>query len=115
MSVSYVTTQPMTLNHAIHRLKEEGCTVEPQDDCDCCAVVKDTDGNYFHLTDDIESYWMLSFDATEIHDGTNRVMGECYGLNDATRMAKVLDMVSEFEDKFHEIMGAAAADPEDED
>ena len=41
--------------------------------------------------------------------GTWRVR---YGLNNATRMAEVLDMVSEYEDEYREIVGAAAADSE---
>jgi hypothetical protein len=119
MSISYVTTQPMTLDQAIHRLKALGCTVEESEDR--YAVVKDPDGNYFHLTDDIGSYSTLTFDLsshqmtvapTKILDGTTRVMGECYNVNDATRMAEVLDMVSEYEDEYDDIMGEAEEDEE---
>ena len=119
MSVSYVTTQPMTLDQAIHRLKEVGCTVGLDGCRCCCAVVKDPDGNHFHLTDEFESSPAMSFDllsndltigVTKIRDGTTRVMGECYGVNDATRIAAVLDMVSEYEGEYHEIVGIADPD-----
>src|ERR1051325_4695067 len=118
MSISYITTQPMTLVHAIHRLEEIGCTVDRRDES--YAVAKDPDGNYFHLTDDIGSYRTISFDLTSnkvtvsptaIHDGTSRVMGECYNVNDATAMAHALGMVCEFEDEYHEIMCADVSVP----
>src|ERR1041384_7899515 len=121
MSTTYITMQPMTLEQAVQRLKEFGCTVDRKNDD--YAVVKDPDGNYFHLTDDIASYRTLSFDLsagtitvspTEIQDGTTRVMGECYNTNDATRMAEVLGMVSEFEDEYHDIMDACRSCDEDE-
>ena len=62
MSVSYVTTKPMTLDQAIHILKQIGCSADRRDEC--YAVVKDTNGNYFHLTDDIGSYRTLTIDSS---------------------------------------------------
>ena len=121
MSISYVTTEPMTLDQAIHLLKAFGCTVEETEDH--YATVKDPNGNYFHLTDDIGSYRTLSFDLSsetmtiapaEIHDGTTRVMGECYNVNDATRMAAVLGMVSEHDDEYHDIMGEEDEEEDEE-
>ena len=121
MSISYVTTDPMTLDQAIHVLKQIGCNVDRQDECD--AVVKDTNGNYFHLTDDIGSYRTLTIDLssnqmkvapTKIQDRTTRVMGECYNTNDATRMAEALGMVSEFGDAYWDIMEACQSSGEDE-
>ena len=55
MSVSYVTTDPMTLDQAIHVLKQIGCSADRRDEC--YAVVN-------HLTDDIGSYRTLTIDSS---------------------------------------------------
>jgi hypothetical protein len=121
MSTSFVTKHPMSLDEAARLLRDAGCTVEIREDC--WAVAKDRDGNYFHLTDDPECYTTLSIDLsadeltaypTEIHDGTKRVMGECYGLNDPDLMATILNMVSEHDDEFEQIMGAGVPVPNGE-
>jgi len=107
MSVFYVTTNPMTLDQAIHLLKEIGCTVDRRDEY-YDALVKGPDGNYFHLderggprsvsvelfADPVQPY---TFDV-----GT-RVVAACSGSNDPTVMAAALNMVSEFDDEYDEI------------
>jgi hypothetical protein len=119
MSTTFVTMEPMTLDQAVHLLRAIGCTVEPSDDRKAIAI--DPDGNYFHLIDDPASYRTLSFNLssgqlgvypTEVLDGTNRVMGDCYALNDATWMADALNMVSEHEDEYQEIIGAGVPVPD---
>jgi hypothetical protein len=119
MSTTFVTKEPMTLDEAVHLLQAIGCTLTKSEDR--YAAVRDPGGNYFHLTDDLESYTSLSIDLsasemtvypTEVHDGTVRVMGECYGLNDPTTMAVALDMVSEHEDEYDEIIGAGVPVPD---
>jgi hypothetical protein len=110
MSISFVTTHPMNLDDAVFILRSLGCTVEVSPDR--TAVARDPDRNYFHLTDDLDRYTNLTIDLstgemtfldTKIQDGSTRVMGECYGENDATMMANALNMVSEGEAAFWEI------------
>src|SRR4051794_9056891 len=121
MSVSYVTTDPMTLDEGIHILKQIGCNVDRRDAC--FAGVQDTKGNFVRLADDIGSYRTLTIELssnqmkvapTKIQDRTTRVMGECYNANDATRMAEALGMVSEFGDAYWDIMEACQSSGEDE-
>ena len=79
--------------------------------------MKDRNGNYFHLTDDPDNYITRSIDlsvGTAVtnpikSDGLTRIMGECYGVNNAEGMAMTLKMVSEYEDEFDEIMHERAA------
>ena len=121
MSTTFVTKEPMTLNEAVHLLAGIGCTVTETDHRYAC--VRDPDGNYFHLTDDLASYTTLSFNLssgemaaypTEVHDGTKRVLGERYGVNDATMMADALNMVCEHEDEYHDIIGPGVPVPDAE-
>ena len=121
MSIDYVTEQPMTLAEALNILKALDCTIDRRDSR--TAVVKGPDGNYFHLTDDIGSYTSLCFNAsagemtvypTEVHDGTMRVMGTSYAMNDATMMAEALGMVSEYEDDYDDIIGPGIPVPDEE-
>jgi len=121
MSIDYVTEQPMTLAEAVKILKALDCTIDRPDNR--TAVVKDPDGNYFHLTDDIGSYTSLCIDfssskmavyPTEVHDGTVRVMGKSYGENDATMMAEALGMVCEYDDEYDDIIGPGVPLPDEE-
>ena len=121
MSIDYVTEQPMTLAEAIKVLKALDCTIDRSDNR--TAVARDPDGNYFHLTDDIGSYTSVCINvsanemrvySTEVHDGTIRVMGTSYGVNDATMMADALGMVSEYDDEYDDIIGPGAPVPEEE-
>jgi hypothetical protein len=121
MSIDYVTEQPMTLAEAVNLLKALDCTIDQPDNT--TAVARDPDGNYFHLTDDIGSYNSLCISIssgemavypTEVHDGTMRVMGTSYALNDATMMADALGMVSEHDDEYHDIIGPGIPVPDGE-
>ena len=112
MSTTFVTKGPMTLANAVHLLTGIGCAVTETDHHYAC--LRDPKGNYFHLTDDVGSYTTLSIDIssgemavypTEVHDGTVRVMGECYGVNDASVMADALGMLCEHEHEYHDIIG----------
>ena len=49
---------------------------------------------------------------TEVHDGSVRVMGECFGVNDATMMADALGMLCEYDDEYHDIIGPGVPVPE---
>lgn len=121
MSIDYVTEQPMTLTEAVKVLKELHCTVDLRDDR--TAVVRDPQGNYFHLTDDIGCYTTLCINVadhemtvypTEVHDGTVRVMGTSYAMNDATMMAEALGMVCEYDEEYDDIMGPGVPVPDEE-
>ena len=58
MSTTFVARDPMTLANAVHLLRGIGCTVTDTDHRYAC--LRDPNGNYFHLTDDVESYTSLS-------------------------------------------------------
>jgi|HubBroStandDraft_6_1064221.scaffolds.fasta_scaffold431739_1 hypothetical protein len=121
MSIDYVTEQPMTLAEAVNVLKALDCTIDQPDNRS--VVARDPDGNYFHLTDDIGCYNSLCINAsanemtvypTEVHDGTMRVLGTSYGVNDATMMADALGMLSEYDDEYHDIIGPGVPVPDEE-
>ena len=112
MSTFFVTKQPMTLDEAVRRLKNQGCTIQAAEYDDDWVIAVDPNGNYFHLGE--SWHRAMSSDASGDRGGdcssppdaaTIRVVGGCYGLNNVQLMVTALDMFSEFDEQYDKIMG----------
>jgi hypothetical protein len=118
MSVSYMTTKPMTLAEARIILEQAGCTIENEPD----GFVVSRDGkNYFHIGNDSgitmhfrDGRLQFSYHPPQV-DGTSRVLGVCYGSNDPSEFVGLLDMVSEHDDAYQENTGPRLPSPGPED
>jgi hypothetical protein len=88
-----ITKHPMTLDEAVRRLRHIGCEVTESEEG--YAVILDPGGNYLRL-------WGC---AAEVDDGTAHVEGKRGSGDDATMMTDELNMVSEDEDEYLDIIG----------
>ena|SRR5437763_91510 len=90
MSHGYITRQPMTLEQAVERLKQWGCTVKPNERW---VEMIDPNGNFLLLSESgsDEGTWV---------EGLSRH----HHVNDPKMMATILDMVDEGSYEFQEVM-----------
>ena len=101
----------MTLDEAACRLKNQGCTVQvAQYDSDG-IIARDPNGNYLYMGESRhaavspDASGDAAMTASESPDAvTIRVVGESYGTNNVEMMVNALDMFSEFDEEYAEIM-----------